>query len=200
MEESITEVNAIKSQFKIDMESLKKLREKMPEAAYNESVKRLRLNEENLLRETALRINKTQAEEESRIRKELDKKHCQEQVEFRNQNAQRQAQLRTQLIGESNLANTEYELERKALEKYEQMKHTEQERRMRNAELQKKTITNQIDSELKNAYENYDDMIRKKKQAQKDVEEQALSILKRMQERKEKLRKANVVEGMSKEE
>jgi len=70
-----------------------------------------------------------------------------------------------QLIGESNLANTEYELERKALEKYEQMKHTEQERRMRNAELQKKTITNQIDSELKNAYENYDDMIRKKKQA-----------------------------------
>ena len=51
---------------------------------------------------------------------------------------------------------------------------------MRNAELQKKTITNQIDSELKNAYENYDDMIRKKKQAQKDVEEQALSILKRM--------------------
>ena len=71
---------------------------------------------------------------------------------------------------------------------------------MRNAELQKKTITNQIDSELKNAYENYDDMIRKKKQAQKDVDEQALSILKRMQERKEKLRKANVVEGMSKEE
>ena len=40
-----------------------------------------------------------------------------------------------QLIGESNLANSEIELERKALEKYEQMKHTEQERRMRNAEL-----------------------------------------------------------------
>jgi len=40
------------------MESLKKLREKMPETTYNESVKRLRLNEENLLRETALRINK----------------------------------------------------------------------------------------------------------------------------------------------
>ena len=94
MDESINEVNAIKSQFKIDMEALQKLREKMPEPAYNESVKRLRLNEENLLRETGLRINKAQAEEESRIRKELDKKHCQEQVEFRRQNAQRQAQLR----------------------------------------------------------------------------------------------------------
>jgi hypothetical protein len=30
-----------------------------------------------------------------------------------------------QLIGESNLANSEIELERKALEKYEQMKNTE---------------------------------------------------------------------------
>lgn len=85
-----------------------------------------------------------------------------------------------QLIGESNLANAENELERKALEKYEQMKHTEQERRMRNAELQKKTITNQIDQDLRNAYENYDDMIRKKKQAQKDLDEQQMSILKRM--------------------
>ena len=105
-----------------------------------------------------------------------------------------------QLIGESNLANSEIELERKALEKYEQMKNTEQERRMRNAELQKKTITNQIDSELKNAYETYDEMIRKKKQAQKDTDEQALSITKRIQERKEKLRKASLVDGMSKEE
>jgi hypothetical protein len=43
-------------------------------------------------------------------------------------------------------------------------------------------------------------MIRKKKQAQKDVEEQALSITKRMQERRDKLKKANAVEGMSKEE
>jgi hypothetical protein len=43
-------------------------------------------------------------------------------------------------------------------------------------------------------------MIRKKKQAQKDVDEQALSITKRIQERKEKLRKAHLVEGMSKEE
>lgn len=105
-----------------------------------------------------------------------------------------------QLIGESNLANAENELERKALEKYEQMKHTEQERRMRNAELQKKTITNQIDQDLRNAYENYDDMIRKKKQAQKDLDEQQMSILKRMQERKDKLKKASIVEGMSKEE
>jgi hypothetical protein len=51
-------VNAIKHQFKIDMDALQKLKDKMTEKAYNESVKRLRLNEENLIRETGLRINK----------------------------------------------------------------------------------------------------------------------------------------------
>jgi hypothetical protein len=48
----------------------------MTEEAYTEQVKKIRLNEENLMRGTNLRINKIQAEEESRIRKELDKKHC----------------------------------------------------------------------------------------------------------------------------
>ena len=43
-------------------------------------------------------------------------------------------------------------------------------------------------------------MIRKKKQAQKDTDEQAFSITKRIQERKEKLRKASLIDGMSKEE
>lgn len=91
MEESVTEVNAIKAHFKIDMFALQKLKNKMTEVSFNEQVKRLRLNEENLIRETTLRINKTLAEEEARIKKELDKKHCQEQVEFRAANAQKQA-------------------------------------------------------------------------------------------------------------
>jgi hypothetical protein len=41
-------------------------------------------------------------------------------------------------------------------------------------------------------------MIRKKKQAQKDTDEQAFSITKRIQERKEKLHEASFVDGMSK--
>lgn len=118
MGDQLTEVNAIKTQFKIDYDVLQKLKEFMTEQTLNESVKKLRLKEENLLRDTGLKINKAQAEEESRVRKELDKKHCQEQIEFRTLTATRQAQLRMQLIGESNLANSEIELDRKALEKY----------------------------------------------------------------------------------
>ena len=53
---------------------------------------------------------------------------------------------------------------------------------------------------MKNCYNDYDDMIRRKKQQQRELEDQALSITKRMQERKEKLKKAQAVKGMSKEE
>jgi len=80
------------------------------------------------------------AEEEARIRKELDKKHMQEQVELRKDLSEAQAKLRTQLIGDSHLGDAEYELEKKGLERFELLKHAEQERRLRAIELQKKTI------------------------------------------------------------
>lgn len=49
----------------------------------------------------------------------------QEQVELRKDLSISQAKLRMQLVGESNLNNTEADLEKKALERFEQLKHTE---------------------------------------------------------------------------
>ncbi len=63
----------------------------MGETLYNEQLKKLRLNEENLLRTTNLQIQKAHTEEEARLRKELDKKHMQEQVELRTHVSQQQA-------------------------------------------------------------------------------------------------------------
>jgi hypothetical protein len=53
------------------------------------------------------------------IRREMDKKHMQEQVELRKNLAESQAKLRIQLVGESHLGNAEHELEKKALERFE---------------------------------------------------------------------------------
>jgi hypothetical protein len=55
----------------------------MQEVVYNEALKKLRLNEENLLRNTDLQIQKSHAVEEAKVRKELDKKHMNEQIELR---------------------------------------------------------------------------------------------------------------------
>jgi uncharacterized protein YneF (UPF0154 family) len=52
--EGIQEAEAIKTHFKIDTDSLKNLKAQMGEALYNEQLKKLRLNEENLMRTTNL--------------------------------------------------------------------------------------------------------------------------------------------------
>lgn len=200
MQEGISETEAIKTHFKIDQESLEELKPHMSEAMHNDQLKKLKLNEANLLKTTSLNIQKCHTEEEARIRKELDKKHMQEQVELRVNVSNRQAQMRMQLIGESQLGDAEHELDKKALERFQQMKFTEQERRIRAIELQKKTLTNETEAELKQQFSDYDEMVRRKKQKTQESADQELSLRKRIQERKEKLRKNNAESGMTQEE
>lgn len=83
MDEAHDETSAIKRHFLIDQESLDRLKPHMNEAQYNQQLKRLKLSEANLLRQTELMITKLYAEEESKVRRELDKKHMVEQVELR---------------------------------------------------------------------------------------------------------------------
>lgn len=61
------------------------------------------------------------------------------------------------------LAQAEQELEKKALDRFEQLKTIEQERRMRAIELQKRTIANEVDSEVKQQYTDYEDLMRRKR-------------------------------------
>lgn len=117
------------------MDSLEQLKPHMSEDKFNNALKKLKLNEQNLLKQTDLQIQRLHAEEEARIRKEMDKKHMQEQVELRKNLAEEQSKMRLQLIGESNLNSSETELEKKALERFQQLKHTEQERRLRAIDL-----------------------------------------------------------------
>jgi len=75
LEEGVAEATSIKEHFKIDNESLAELKPHMSEEMFNTQLKRLKLNEENLLKKTDLGIQKAHADEEARIRKEIDKKH-----------------------------------------------------------------------------------------------------------------------------
>lgn len=125
MEENLNEVTSIKTHYKIDYESLEELKPHMTDEKFNSTLKNLKLNEQNLLRNTDLIMQRLHAEEEAHIRKGLDKKHMKEQVEFRQGLSMSQAKLRIQLVGESTLGNQEIDLEKKALERFEQLKHTE---------------------------------------------------------------------------
>ena len=70
LEQGLAEVTAIKTQFQIDTEALNNLQYLIEdENLCNSNVMKLRLNEENLLKEADLLIKKLHVEEETRIRK-----------------------------------------------------------------------------------------------------------------------------------
>lgn len=106
-------------------------------------LRQCKLNEANLVKRTALQLQRVHAEEEARLRKELDKKHMHEQIHHKQHCAATQARLRTELVGDA--SDHEQEFERKALERFQQLKLTEMDRRIRAVELQKKTLANQVD-------------------------------------------------------
>jgi len=59
----------------------------MPEQTYNDTLKQLRLNEENILRDISLKLQNAHKTEEAAMRKELEKKHAAEQVDYRHKMA-----------------------------------------------------------------------------------------------------------------
>jgi len=50
------ETAAIKANFRLEKDKLDELKDEMPEEAYNDAMKKLRLSEENLLRDVDLKI------------------------------------------------------------------------------------------------------------------------------------------------
>ena len=82
------------------------MKDHVPEETYNATIKTLKLNEENLLREIDLRLSAAHKDEEATLRKDLEAKHAGEQVEIRKAHVVSQAKLRKELLG-SGLANQE---------------------------------------------------------------------------------------------
>ena len=123
-EQKAGEQENIKRNFAIDLEKLKSLKDHVPEETYNATIKTLKLNEENLLREIDLRLSAAHKDEEATLRKDLEAKHAGEQVEIRKAHVVSQAKLRKELLG-SGLANQESSADQKALEKFEMQKKSE---------------------------------------------------------------------------
>lgn len=71
--------------------------------------------------------------------------------------------MRKQLINDQDLVANDSKTEEIVLQRYEHQKKQEQERRLRNIELQKKTIAGKIEADMQQEYENYDEMLRRKR-------------------------------------
>ena len=108
--------------------------------------------------------------------------------------------MRTQLLGDKALADGEALADKQSLDKYERSKKQEQERRLRNIELQKKTLQQQFENELSNKFSDFDDMLRRKKEQQKELDDNAANLRARIQERQEKIKQTNKDEGLTQEQ
>lgn len=114
--------------------------------------------------------------------------------------ADQQSKLRRQLIGDQSLVDGEAAADKQSLEKYQRQKKQEQERRLRNIDLQKKTMQNQFENEIKNKFDDYDDLLRRKRDQQKEMDEDAAALRARIEERQEKIKQGNKDEGLTHEQ
>lgn len=87
------ETEAIKANFDIEKDKLNAIKDQLSDEQSVEMRKNLQLNEENLLREVDLKIQNAKGNEEAALRKELEKKHTSETMEFRNAMANQQGKL-----------------------------------------------------------------------------------------------------------
>ena len=107
MDQQAAEADNIKATFKIEYDKLDSMRDRMSEEDFENAKKNLRLQEENLLREVELKIQDAHKNEEASLRKELEKKHAQDQVQFRADMADKQGKLRTKLLGDNDMIQNE---------------------------------------------------------------------------------------------
>ena len=124
MDQRVAEISAIQANFKIDMEALDRVEGYDP-IKLAKVKKTLEFNEQSLIREVDLRLQNAQKEEESALCKEIENRHSQEQIKMRERIADEHANLRIQLLGESELLDKEDLQEKQALQKYEDLKKKE---------------------------------------------------------------------------
>lgn len=118
----LSEISAVKSNFKLDYDRLESIKDKLTEDDYKTQLKQLRLWEENQIRHIRLQTEKAHKEEESSLRKELEKKHNAEQIEQKTRVMENQAILRKACIDDEVIANLDRADEEKALDNFKQFK------------------------------------------------------------------------------
>lgn len=81
----------------------------------------------------------------------------------------------------------EDEVDREVLEAYEEAQRREAERRLRNLEVMKQDIMRAIDKEIGDGYSDFDDLLRRKREEEKMLQDRTLSVRTKLQERQKML-------------
>lgn len=89
---------------------------------------------------------------------------------MRERIADEHANLRIQLLGESEMLDKEDQQEKQTLQRYEDLKKKENQRRLEKIEMEKKKVSAEFDSELNEKFKDYEDMMRKRAEKKDELQ------------------------------
>lgn len=145
-----------------------------------------------MLREVDLQFDKAHKEEEIKVRGDMDKRHADEQVALRRSELEDQLRLKKELQlstgASAQQAAKDEEVERLALRAFEEAKKREQERKARSLGMHKQEVLRQIDQDLKNKYGDFEELLRRKREEESQLQDQTMSIRKRLNDRRKQIR------------
>lgn len=183
---------ALAAQFKAELARLEELRDEMSEEDYNAAVRGLKLKEANSMREIGLQLERAHREEENKICQELEKKHLEEQLALKNAELEEKLRLRKLLLNKNNAqGRLDDEIDKEMLSQYEDQQRKEAERRLRNLEVMKQDIMREIDKEIGDSYNNFDDLLKRKREEERLLQDKTLSVRAKLKER-ERLMKERI--------
>ena len=153
---------SIKKHYAQKLQDLEEMQDKLDSEAYEALKKDLILNEEKALRD--LNLDKLHKEEEAALMQSLEKRHARESIQLKNDLLEEKIKATNELFRNMNRRHNEEEIRiyRKAFQNYKAKKEKDLERRLRSIEFAKSKVVNEIEKEIQNKINDYEELLRRR--------------------------------------
>eukprot|EP00343_Euplotes_focardii_P002867 CAMPEP_0205805926 /NCGR_PEP_ID=MMETSP0205-20121125/9285_1 /ASSEMBLY_ACC=CAM_ASM_000278 /TAXON_ID=36767 /ORGANISM="Euplotes focardii, Strain TN1" /LENGTH=309 /DNA_ID=CAMNT_0053077903 /DNA_START=96 /DNA_END=1022 /DNA_ORIENTATION=+ len=160
---------SIKKHYAQKMKDLENKADELDNEAYEALKKDLILNEEKALRD--LNLDKLHKEEEAALMQSLEKKHAKESIQLKNDLLEEKIKATTELFRNMNKRHNEEEIRiyRKAFNNYKAKKEKDLERRLRSIEFAKSKVMNEIEKEIQNKINDYEELLSRRSQEEEEM-------------------------------
>ena len=161
--------SSIKAEYEMKYNDLKNNRENYEPEEFEKIVKDTLFQEENSLRELDLNLDKLHKEEEAAILQILERRNAQEAIQLRNNLFEEKIKSHNELFKNHNRKGYDEEIMiyKKGLATFKAKKEKELERRLRAIEFAKQKILAEIDMEIQNKINDYEELLRRRSEEEK---------------------------------
>ncbi len=184
LEQRLMEKQGVKDKYKRLYEELEKSKEGMVPEAYESRQKELHVEEENDLREKDVKESMTLRKDEFSARQELEERSAAEIGELQDRLVRDKMAVMRELFGRTN-DDDQALLDR--LGDVREAIEREKDKRIKEMELDKKIILEKHETELKERFSSYEDVIKKHREVEKLIREKKGNIERLLEERKKQM-------------